>query len=146
MSQKFVVTFYDEDRKTILEKQEVSKGENVKYQGKMPEKPAVNGIEYTFVGWETTGNIQMVMEHIDLFAKYEESSKVSAKQEDILHDLSEANAENAKLDDVMRAGQKVNEAEKATRNLSVEQKKALVNEVKNKGSVHLEQEQEAERD
>lgn len=141
MSQTFTVTFYDEDRKTVLEKQEVAKGESVKYQGKLPEKPAENGIEYTFIGWEMTGNITMVMEDIELFAKYEESSKVNG-----MFELSEGNAENAKLNEVMEAGQKVSQAEKATRNLSLEQKKDLVNEVKEKGSVDLENQIEAERD
>lgn len=145
MSQKFVVTFYDEDRKTILDKQEVNKGESVKYQGKTLEKPAENGINYIFIGWETTGNISMVMENIDLFAKYEESSKMTSK-EDVMFDLSESNAENAKLDDVMQAGKKINEVEKATRNLSLEQKRDLVNEVKDKGSVNLDKEIEIERD
>lgn len=146
MSQKYTVTFYDEDRKTVLDQQEVEKGTSVKYQGKTPEKPAINGIEYTFVGWEMTGNIEMVMEDINLFAKYEESSKMASKKEDVMFDLSEANAENTKLDDVMQAGKKVNEIEKATRNLSLEQKKDLVNEVKDKGSVNLDKEVEAERD
>lgn len=145
MSQKFVVTFYDEDRKTILDKQEVNKGESVKYQGKTLEKPAENGINYIFIGWETTGNISMVMENIDLFAKYEESSKMTSK-EDVMFDLSESNAESAKLDDVMQAGKKINEVEKATRNLSLEQKRDLVNEVKDKGSVNLDKEIEIERD
>lgn len=141
MEEKFIVTFYDENRTTILDKQEVAKGQSVKYQGKVPEKPAENGIEYTFVGWETTGNIQMVMENIDAFAKYEESSKVNS-----MFELSEENAENAKLNDVMQAGQKVSEVEKATRNLSLEQKRDLVNEVKDKGSVSLDKEMETERD
>lgn len=97
MNQKFTVIFYDDDRKTILDKQEVKKGERAKYSGKIPEKPAENGVEYTFVGWETTGNITMVMENITLFAKYEESSKLNS-----MFELSEANAENAKLNEVMR--------------------------------------------
>ena len=141
MSEKLIVTFYDDDRKTVLEKQEVEKGGSVKYTGKTPEKPAENGIQYTFVGWEMTGNISMVMENIDLFAKYEESSKVNT-----MFDLSESNAENAKLDEVMEAGQKISEVEKATRNLSLEQKRELINEVKDKGSVNLDREVEAERD
>ena len=61
MGEKFVVTFYDDDRKTILDKQEVNKGEEVKYSGKLPEKSPENGIEYTFVGWITSGNIKSVI-------------------------------------------------------------------------------------
>lgn len=146
MSEKFTVTFYDEDRKTVLETQEVNKGESVKYQGKFPEKPAENGIQYTFVGWETTGNITMVMENIELFAKYEESSKMSSKEENSMFELSEANAENANLNEVMQAGQKVAQAEKATREMTVEQKMDLVNEVIDKGSVDLDKQAENERD
>lgn len=45
------------------------------------------------------------------------------------------------------AGQKVDEVEKATRNLSLEQKRDLINEVKDKGSVNLDnKEVEMERD
>ena len=146
MSDKFTVTFYDDDKKTILGKYEVQKGESVKYQGKTPEKPAENGIEYTFAGWETTGNIMEVMENIDLFAKYEETSKISTKQENEMYSLSQENAENAKLDDVVQAGQKVSEVEKATRDMTIEQKKDLINEVKDKGSVSLDKENEQERE
>ena len=146
MDEKFVVTFYDDDRKTVLEKQEVNKGESVKYSGKTPEKPAENGIEYTFVGWEMSGNIESVMENIDLFAKYEESSKMSSKEENALFELSEANAEEAKLNEVMEAGNKVAQVEKATRDMTLEDKTALVNEVKDKGSVDLDKQNENERD
>ena len=146
MSSKFTVIFYDDDRKTILDKQEVEKGASVKYLGKTPEKPAENGTQYTFVGWEMTGNITMVMEDINLFAKYEESSKVSSKEENAMLDLTEKNAEVAKLNEVMQAGNKVTQAEKATRNLSLEQKKDLVNEVIETGSVDLDKQVENERD
>jgi len=146
MSQKFTVTFYDDDRKTVLDKQEVNKGESAKYAGKTPEKSAINGIEYTFVGWEMSGNIEFVTENIELFAKYEESSKSNSRESNDLFSLSEANAENARLDEVMQAGQKVSQAEKATRNMTLEEKTALVNEVKDKGSVDLDKQNENERD
>lgn len=142
MNDKLTVIFYDEDRKTILDKQEVEAGENVSYQGKIPEKPAENGIEYIFVGWETKGRLVNIEENVELFARYEDSSKLSKA----MMELSEQNAEAANLNEVMRAGQKVNEAEKATRNLSIEQKKELVAEVKDKGSVNLDKEVENERD
>lgn len=101
MNEKLIVTFYDEDRKTLLDKQEVNYADKVTYQGKLPEKPAENGIEYTFVGWETTGDLRNVIQNIDAFAKYEETSKVNT-----MFELSELNAENAKLDDVMRCWSK----------------------------------------
>ncbi len=44
------------------------------------------------------------------------------------------------------AGQKVSEVEKATRDLNLEQKKDLINQVKEKGSVDLAKEAENERD
>jgi hypothetical protein len=146
MSDKFTVIFYDEDKKNILDKQEVKKGTQVKYNGKIPEKPAVNGIDYTFVGWETTGNITCVMEDINLYARYEESSKANAKNIDAMYELSENNAEIARLNEVMEAGKKVNEAEKATRDMTIEQKQDLVNEIKDKGSVDLSRENENERE
>lgn len=98
MNQKFTVTFYHDDRKTILEKQEVDENSSVKYQGKLPEKPAENGREYNFIGWETTGNLENVTQNIDVFAKFEETSKINS-----MFELSELNAENARLDDVMRS-------------------------------------------
>ncbi len=146
MSEQFSVIFYDDDRKTILDKQEVNKGESAKYQGKTPEKPAENGIQYTFVGWETTGNITMVMENIEAYARYEEDSKIALQDQKSMFELSESNAENANLNEVMEAGQKVSMAEKATRDMSLEQKKDLVNEVLEKGSVDLGKEAENERD
>jgi len=146
MSDKFTVIFYDEDRETILDRQEVNTGDSVKYQGKMPEKPAENGIEYTFVGWETLGNTFVVMEDINLFAKYEQGSKANAKNTDTMYELSEKNAEVARLNEVMDAGKRVSEAEKATRNMTIEQKQDVINEVKDKGFVNLDKEAENERD
>lgn len=146
MNEKFTVIFYDDDHKTILDKQEVTEGESVKYQGKMPEKSAENGIQYTFVGWETTGNMKCVMEDMDIYAKYEEDSKMVSQDEKAMLEMSEKNAENANLNEVMEAGQKVSMAEKATRDMSLEQKKDLVNEVLEKGSVDLGKEAENERD
>ena len=132
MSEKFTVIFYDDDRKTIFDKQEVNKGESVKYAGKTPEKPAENGISYEFVKWETTGNIDCVTENIELFAKYE------AGKIDAFFELSESNAQMANLNEVMQAGQKVSQVEKATRDLTPEEKTNLISEIKDKGFVDLE--------
>lgn len=137
---KYTVIFYDDDRTTILDKQEVDKGEKVTYNGVTPTKAPENGIEYAFSGWETTGNITCVMEDINLFAKYEAGKK------DNMFELSQQNAEAAKLNEVMEAGKKVQEAEKATRDMTVEQKKDLINEIKDKGSVNLDKQAENERD
>ena len=144
--QKFIVTFYDEDRETILDRQEVEKGSEVKYAGKTPEKDVINGIEYYFVGWETTGNIQMVMENIDLYAKYKEGSKSNALDSNTMYELSEENAIEARWNEVLDAGNKVSQAEKATRNMTLEEKSNLVNEIKEKGSVDLDRQTENERD
>lgn len=144
--QKFVVTFYDEDRETILDRQEVEKGSEVKYTGKLPEKDNINGIEYYFVGWETTGNIQMVMEDINLYAKYEEGSKANALDSNAMYELSEANVMEARWNEVLDAGNKVSQVEKATRNMTIEEKSNLVNEIKEKGSVDLDRQNENERD
>ena len=146
MSEEFTATFYDEDRKTILEQQKVKKGESVSYQGKIPEKMAENGIQYTFVGWETTGNVGRIMEDVELFAQYEESSKIANKEEDTILELVETNTETANLKEVMQAGQKVIEAEKITREMTEQQKKDLVAKVMDKGSVDLDKQAENERD
>ncbi len=146
MDEQFTVIFYDEDRKTILDKQEVGKGENVKYQGKTPEKSLENGIQYTFIGWETTGNMKCVMENMEIYAKYEEDSKNISQDEKLMFEMSEKNAENANLNEVMESGQKLSGAEKATRDMSLEQKRDLVSEVMEKGSVDLGREAENERD
>ena len=140
MSEKFTVIFYDDDRQTILDKQEVKRESKVEYAGKSPEKPEENGIRYEFVGWETTGNVECVTENIELFAKYE------AGKVDAFFELSEANAEIANLNEVMQAGQKLSQIEKATRELTAEEKANLINEIKDKGSVELDKQAEAERD
>lgn len=52
------VTFYDEDGKTILEKDEnVRLGSEISYDGKTPEKPADKAYVYTFKGWVTTDKV-----------------------------------------------------------------------------------------
>ena len=129
MSQMFVVTFFDEDRETILEKKEVAEGQKVEYTGKMPEKAMENGVEYRFSGWETTGNLESVTENIDVFAQYEES--------DLFFNLSETATENAKLNSVLAAGEKIGKLVEATKNMTPEEKESLINEVLEKGSVNL---------
>lgn len=103
MGKKFTVIFYDEDRKTILEQQEIEEGMEVKYKGKLPEKPAENGISYRFVGWETEGNLDKVIKDIEVFAKYQIDSKMNKEQTDWMQDLAEQNAESANLNEVMEA-------------------------------------------
>ncbi len=145
MDEKFTVIFYDDkERKKIWDKQEVKKGASVKYQGKLPEKPAENGVEYSFVGWDTTGNMAEVTENIELFARYEASPKMSSKEETLL-ELIEMNTEMGNLNEVMQAGQKVLTMEKATRNLTTEQKIDLVQRVKQNGFVELDKQTENER-
>ena len=146
MDNKFTVIFYDEDGKTILDKQEAKKGQSITYKGKTPEKAPENGIEYTFIGWETTGNIVSVMQDTDLFAKYEEASKVNFQSTELTFDLLEENTEEAKLSDVMKSGKKLVDTEKVVRNFTAEQKINLVNEIKEKGFVSLGLEAENERD
>ena len=63
-----------------------------------------------------------------------------------MYNLSQSNAEKAKLNDVMEAGKKVDKAERATRDMTLEEKSALVNEIIEKGSVDLDKETENERD
>ena len=130
MDEKFVVIFYDDDRKTILEKKEVIKGQKVEFTGKIPEKPVMQGVKYVFSGWETKGDMSSIKENMKLYAKYEES--------DSLFELSEENAENAKLNEVMQAGQKVNTVEKAVRDLSEQEKQNLINKIIEKGSATIE--------
>lgn len=142
MGEKFTVIFYDEDRKTILEEQEVEQGQAVKFQGKLPEK----GIGFAFAKWETTGNMDCVEENMEVFACYEETSKMASQPENNLFDLVEKNAESANLNEVMQAGQKVLKAEQKTRELTEEQRVDLVNEILQKGSVDLENSNENARD
>ena len=144
--QKFIVTFFDEDRETILDRQEVEKGSEVKYNGKIPEKDAINGVEYYFAGWETVGNIKMVMEDINLYAKYEEGSKANSLDSNAMYELSEANAMEARWNEVLDAGKKVSRTENLTRNMSIEEKNNLVNEIKEKGFVDLDKEIENEKE
>ena len=141
MDQKHIVIFYDEDEKTILEKKEVGNGEKAEYSGKTPEKPSENGISYTFVGWKTSGNLESVTDNLEAFAIYEENSKI-----DLFYELSEKNAENSRHNEVFEAGKKISKTEKATRNMTLEQKKDLVNQIKTQGSVNLDKENEHERD
>ena len=49
---KYTVTFYDEDGKTVLQNGKVAYGETPKYTGKTPTKPSTAQYEYTFKGWD----------------------------------------------------------------------------------------------
>ena len=50
----FEVTWYDEDRETILYQTSVAYGESAQYQGETPTKETTAKASYTFAGWDRT--------------------------------------------------------------------------------------------
>ena len=111
--EQFEVIFYDEDEKTILDRQLVNSGESVKYKGELPTKSPVNQIAYTFVGWIGEEKMSSVQENLALVAKYVSETNVNNKDQAALLKASLENARNTNLNATIEAGQKVNAQAKA---------------------------------
>lgn len=62
-----------------------------------------------------------------------------------MYRLSEINAESSRYNEVLEAGKKLNEIENATEKMSPEEKKDLINQVKENGSVDLDKDSELDR-
>lgn len=110
--EQYEVIFYDEDEKTILDKQLVNKGDAVKYKGELPTKAPVNQISYTFIGWIGQEKMDEVTENLVLIAKYATETNTNKSQESLLK-ASLENARNANIKSTMMAGQKVSTQQKA---------------------------------
>lgn len=137
--EQFEVIFLDDDRKTILDRQFVNKGEAVTYAGKTPEKEPTNQMTYTFIGWTNEEKMASVEEKLILIAKYSAETLTSTKDENAMLQASLENAENTNLNATLEAGQKVSEQQKA---LAKDTRTAeqIVNEVLENGKAEIGQE------
>lgn len=137
--EEFEVIFLDDDRRTILDRQMVEKGMQVKYNGKLPEKEATNAMTYTFIGWIGEEKMASVQERLVLVAKYSAETISATKDENALLQASLENAENTNLNATIEAGQKVSEQQKA---LAKDTRTAeqIVNDVLENGKTEIGQE------
>lgn len=107
----FEVIFLDDDKKTILDKQNVESGKSVQYNGQTPVKEPTAYETYTFSGWINEEKLNQVNENLVLIAKYTVETKNSAK--DAMYEASLENAEGANLNETIDAGKKVDMQQKA---------------------------------
>ena len=98
----YTVTFYDENRSTVLASQYAEYGTAVEYTGSTPTKPADNTYTYTFSHWETaegeeydissetiTGDISVYAQYTATYIEYTVENPYT--QVTILHDGSPIN-------------------------------------------------------
>lgn len=130
------VIFLDDDKLTVLEQQFVEKGSSVKYKGKTPAKEPVNGVNYTFVGWDGEEKMDSVEEKLILVAKYQAETATATKDENAMLQASLENAEKTNLNATIEAGQKVNEQQKALEKDS-RTAEEIVNEVIQNGKAEI---------
>ena len=135
MEKDIDVNFMDEDRVTILDTQRVAKGDKVVYKGKIPSKEPVEGVTYSFAGWENEERMDCVVEKLVLVAKYESSSSLK----DAMYNASLENAQKANLKDVMASGNKINEQQKALEKDS-RSAEEIVNDIVENGKTEVGQE------
>lgn len=133
------VIFLDEDKTTVLERQLVTIGQKVKYNGKIPSKEPVNGVNYTFVGWIGEEKLNAIVGKTIVIAKYSAETVTSTKDENALLEASLQNAENTNLNNTIEAGQKVNVQCKALEKDS-RTAQQIVNEVLANGKTEIGQE------
>ena len=130
------VIFLDDDKTTVLDRQFVNIGEKVKYNGKIPSKEPINGVNYTFIGWIGEEKMEAVLEKTSFIAKYSAETATSTKEENALLEASLQNAENTNLNATIEAGQKANAQLKALEKdpRTAEQ---IVNEVLENGKTEI---------
>lgn len=130
------VIFLDDDKTTVLDRQLVTVGDKVKYNGKIPSKEPINGVTYTFTGWIGEEKLEAVFEKTIVIAKYSAETATSTKDENALLDASLQNAENTNLNATIEAGQKANDQLKALEKdpRTAEQ---IVNEVLENGKAEI---------
>lgn len=133
--EQFEVIFYDEDEKTVLDRQLVNSGEKVVYGGKEPFKEPVNQISYRFVGWIGEENLKNVTDNLVLVAKYEAETSTVDKENALLK-ASLENARNTNLNATVEAGQKVSEQQKATEK-DTRTSEEIVNEILANGKTEV---------
>lgn len=104
--EQFEVIFFDEDRKTVLDKQTVNKNEKVKYKGKLPAKEPENGVNYVFDGWSGEENLEAVKENLILVAKYKAETPSNSLEEALYNSTLEI-AKSADISTTMIASQKI---------------------------------------
>ncbi len=109
---KVEVIFYDDDEKTVLDRQLVNVGDKVVYSGPEPFKAATNIESFKFVGWTGEEKLEKVEDNLVLVAKYESSNPASNRESAFLK-ASLENAKKTNLNATVEAGQKVSEQQKA---------------------------------
>ena len=129
------VIFYDDDEKTVLDRQSVEKGSKVVYGGKEPSKEPINSVTYTFVGWTNEEQLECVNDNLVLVAKYDAESPTTSYENALLK-ASLENARNTNLNATVEAGQKVSEQQKATEKDS-RSAEEIVNEVLENGKAEI---------
>ena len=134
--EQFEVTFLDDDKLTVLQKQTVNAGEKVIYKGETPTKAPTNMMKYTFIGWLGKEKMESVTENLILIAEYAAETVSNVKFENALLEASLENAQIANLSNTVAAGQKVNEQQKALEKDS-RSPEQIVNEVLENGKVEV---------
>lgn len=134
--EQFEVTFLDDDRVTVLDRQVVEAGKPVKYKGEPPTKAPTNMMTYTFVGWFGKEKMEAVNENLILIAEYAAETVTNTKVENALIAASLENAQNTNLSATVEAGQKMSEQQKA---LAKDSRTAeqIVNEVLENGKAEI---------
>lgn len=124
----------------ILDSQRVQKGSSVKYNGETPTQPDENGIKYTFAGWYEEDELNHVERDLMVHAKYTAEMLNATKEENALFNASLENAAAQPLNNVVEAGNKVQQQMKALEK-DTRSPEEIVSEVMDKGSTELGQEQ-----
>lgn len=105
------VVFLDDDRITVLDKQQVKKGDVVSYKGQTPIKAPTAQETYQFKGWIGEEKLNNVSENLILIALYEVT--VNHETQDAMYNSSLESAQESLLNETLDAGKKVEEQKKA---------------------------------
>ena len=109
--EQFEVVFLDDDEETVLDRQNVNKGEKVTYKGTKTEKEDNDG-KYVLVGWIGEEKMESVEENLNLIAKYE-PIKLEDKEGIAYYEATLESAKNTTLSSTIESGTRLTEQQLA---------------------------------
>ena len=103
--EEYDVVFVDDDRKTILARIKVKYGEKAIYPNEIPNKGVIQGVKFTFVGWDGEEKLECIKENTVVIAKYSAETDTKNNQE-AMYNSTLQSAEQANYNSVVDAGKK----------------------------------------
>jgi hypothetical protein len=132
-TKEYDVVFMMDDGKTVVHQQKAAKGTECVYSGPTPTKPDTLDGRFVFIGWSNEEELKNIQSDLVCIAKFNLETK---SKEDIAVDLTEGVALEAELDNVLEAGKKISEQQKALE-LDPRTTEEIISDIKENGRTEI---------